>query len=103
MKNKKLKSDFVKILNEYKKLLAKENELSKHGISYDFFNDHHELLKNVLGVALDKQEMDWFDWWAFEAEFGDNKSIANSVSINNRSFTLETPEEFVDFLFDKRK
>lgn len=100
--NKKLHDDFIKILKDYKKLLDKEKELCKFGITPEFFNDHHEVLRNQFKSTMSTEEVDWLDWWMFDADFGQNKNIANSVVINKRKYDLETYDEFVKFLFSFR-
>lgn len=96
------KTKFVGILKKHIEVYEFESKTYSCHIQPEMFMLHQQLLELYIGLFLSKEKAEWLYWWMYEANFGKNKSIANSASINGRQFELETPEDFVDFLFDKR-
>ena len=96
------KKKFVEIIKKHIEVNELELRACSFHIAPEMFTTHQQLFELYISMFLSKERADWLSWWMYEADFGKNKSIANSALINGRKFELETPEEFVNFLFDDR-
>ena len=101
-KNSLDKKKFVEILKKHMEVDDFELKMSSYHIQPEMFLLHQQLLELYVSLFLSEEKAEWLIWWMYDADFGRKKSIANSASIKGRKFELETPEDFVKFLFDKR-
>ena len=96
------KEKLIAILKKHIDINDFELKAKAFHINYEMFLLHQQLIEQYIDISFSKDRADWLYWWMYEADFGKNKSIANSVVINNLRFELETPEQFVEFLMDDR-
>jgi hypothetical protein len=101
------KEKFVEYLNDLRELKRIESEITKafKKLNGDFnqisFEKFETLIVKLLEEAMgDKSE--WISWWIYEADFGEKKHIANSVTLSGgERFLLKNSGDLYDLIMLK--
>ena len=96
------KEDFVKALNDIKKVhdkIQKVNELNKDMASAILDYSLQDILIDVLAKSLSLSFNNYYGhmiaWWIYENDFG--KKHLEVYQPNDKTFYISTPEELYDF------
>ena len=91
-------------MNELEELGKIESEITAgfRKLDNDFnfisFGRYERLIVKLLEESMDDTD-GWISWWIYEAEFGNNTSIADSVTLKDDTpFRVRTTHKLYDLL-----
>lgn len=101
------KEKFVEYITELEELMKIESEITtgfrKLDDDFNFisFGRYDLLIVNLLEEAMNDTNA-WISWWIYEADFGNNTGIANSVTVDGgERFLLKNAGDLYDLITRK--
>lgn len=97
------KERFVEYMTEFEELKKIESNISKafQELDTDFnfisFGRYERLVTRLLEESMNDKD-EWISWWIYEADFGKNVRIADSVKSSGVKIPVRTSGQLYDLL-----
>lgn len=97
------KEKFVECITELEELRKVESEINNgfkkidREFNYISFGRYDSLIVQLLEEAMNDTS-EWISWWIYEADFGNNHKIADSVTVKGEKFRVRTAHRLYDLI-----